>query len=355
MDSVDAAVVNLADKPTLLAAHQHPFPQSLRETLTDVVNKDDRHDSRIPELNTTLGKLFAAAVNALLNKANLPAEQIIAIGSHGQTISHHPEASPAYTTQIGDANIIAQDTRITTVADFRNADIKAGGQGAPLAPLVHHAFLMQPGTPRAIVNIGGIANVSFVSDTTPVKGFDTGPGNTLLDAWVYQHQQQPFDKDGRFARQGKSCPDLLSAFLADPYFDKPHPKSTGTDYFNLAWLEKHLTTQSPEDVQTTLVELTAQSIIKTIEQEMPMAQIYLCGGGARNSYLVQRIQALAPNQVANTSELGFDADYLEALLFAWLAKMRLKEEALNTHSITGAKQAVILGEIFSNPLPQPKN
>jgi anhydro-N-acetylmuramic acid kinase len=347
MDGIDAAIFDFTDGYTLIASYQHALSDHITERLYDIINKDDHNDPRIKEVDQQLGRCFAKATNQLLQQAKIPASSIKAIGSHGQNISHHPNDIAPYSLQIGDPQIITDLTQITTVANFRTADVAAGGQGAPLAPLLHQQVALKSETKRAIINIGGIANVSFVSDNENVTGFDTGPGNGLMDAWVHLQQQQKFDHAGQWAATGQVDETLLSSLLNDDYFSKASPKSTGKEYFNLSWLQQYLDQQKPRDVQATLCALTARSIIDAIESKWPKCEIIICGGGGHNTYLMERMSALTKNPIVSSDSIGLNADYLEAMLFAWLAKLRLENTLVNTCHITGAKKPVLLGEIFT--------
>ncbi len=345
MDGIDVGLVEINDSIKFIDGLTYPFPESTKQQLWEIISVDNIHDPRIPMLDDELGELFTEAVMSLLQQCQLSAKDIIAIGSHGQNISHHPNDPTPYTLQIGNPQIIAAKTGITTVANFRVADVAAGGQGAPLAPLFHQHLLADETQVRTIVNIGGIANVSFLSAGKPVIGFDTGPGNGLMDAWIKQHHHQAYDKNGAWAATGDVDQHLLQQLLADPYFKKVYPKSTGKEYFNLKWLGKFLTTQSAVDVQATLLELTAQSIIQAVAQLSDTANLIICGGGVHNSALIQRLAKLTSNKVMSSSKVGVNPDYLEAMLFAWLAKCRLGNCKLDTRSITGAREKVLLGEV----------
>lgn len=346
-DGIDAALVDFSDThPTLIATHYNPFPTELRQKIIALCTPGLDEINRLSELDILLGKEFALAVNTLLKTHNIEKNQIRAIGSHGQTIRHHPQKR--FTLQIGDPNIIAAETGITTISDFRRRDMAMGGQGAPLVPAFHHAIFSKSDTHRAIVNIGGIANITLLSDTT--SGFDTGPGNTLLDTWIEKHRGERFDKNGEWAKQGCANSPLLKKLLTDPYFSLPAPKSTGREYFNLSWLESHLanTLLSPVDIQTTLVELTAYSIMDAIKKHFSHGEIFVCGGGAHNHYLMSRLQTLATNfSVDSTKKLGVNPNWVEAMAFAWLAKQTLEKKSGNIPAVTGARQPSILGGIYS--------
>ncbi|MFA6058589.1 MAG: anhydro-N-acetylmuramic acid kinase [Taibaiella sp.] len=350
-DGIDTALVSFENKKiNLLDTDLHPIPELIKQELLHL-SQDKLHDlNQICRLDVELGLIFADAVNQLLKKNKLQASDIKAIGSHGQTLRHFPHQPYPYTLQIGDPHVIAVNTGITVVADFRRHDIALGGQGAPLAPLFHHAFMHSSHENRAIVNIGGFANVTILPKERPLKGFDTGPGNVLIDAWAMQHLNKPFDENGQFARQGHINQDLLELLLSDPFFNKTPPKSTGRDDFNLAWLNKHLEkfNLSSQDIQATLLELTAQSIIHDIKKYASQTNaIYICGGGAMNKYLMERLQILANAMTVNsTHELNIDPNWLEAMLMAYLAQERLLNHKLDLGDITGSHSPHFVGTIY---------
>lgn len=354
-DGIDAALVSFSDsenKIQLLGTHLYPMPDTIKQQLLQL-SQHDLHDlAQVCRLDVELALLFADAVNQLLEKNHLTAADIAAVGSHGQTLRHFPHQPYPYTLQIGDPHVIAINTDITVVADFRRRDIALGGQGAPLAPLFHQAFMQSPRENRAIVNIGGFANVTFLpaENNAPVKGFDTGPGNILLDAWAMQHLHQPYDTKGEFARKGRIHPDLLTALLSVPFFSKKPPKSTGRDEFNLDWLNAYLIkfNLSAQDVQATLCELTAHSIMQHIKQYAPQTQaIYICGGGVDNDFLMERLQSHAGNiKVSSTAVLDIDPHWIEAMLMAFLARQRLHHQKLNLCDITGSCKAHQVGTVY---------
>ena len=360
MDGIDAVLVDFTDgTPKLIETLNYPIPTSLRSELQVLCQPGENEIERLGRADTQLGILFADAVKQLLNKSNLAAENILAIGSHGQTIRHSPEGNSPFTLQIGDANQIAEHTGITTVADFRRRDMAAGGQGAPLVPAFHAAMfcdekLQSSKQTRVILNIGGISNITVLPKTTDsnISGFDTGPGNGLMDAWVQQHKQQNFDKDGEWAASGNVNEKLLTQLLSNDYFDKTPPKSTGRELFNLSWLELQLSNVSEniskEDVQATLSELTAVSITDAINQYCTKAdEVIVCGGGTHNSFLMKRLnEYLKPVEVKTTDELGLPAEWVEAVAFAWLAKETLANRPGNVPSVTGASHPVVLGGIY---------
>lgn len=353
VDGIDAALVRFEPQPELLASHFAPFPAGLREELLQLGVPGENEIDRLGQADVRLGQAFAQAVRELLGKTVFTARDIRAIGSHGQTIRHRPSRTPAFTLQIGDPNIIAAVTGIPVVADFRRKDLALGGQGAPLVPAFHHAVFHAVGTDRVIVNIGGIANLSVLpGSAAPLVGFDTGPGNTLLDGWCRQILGEPMDRDGRLAAQGQVRPALLDAMLADPYFRQSAPKSTGPEYFSMAWLQRHLAAFGPgaeAEVQATLVALTAQSIADAIQQLAGVRQpdVYVCGGGAHNPALMRALtERLSGSKVERTDALGIPADWVEAMAFAWLAQQRLHGAAGNCPGVTGASRPAVLGGLW---------
>ncbi len=348
LDGIDTVLADFSTpRPKLVASYYYPYTPEQRKTIVALCQPGADEINRLGELDVMLGKQFAQAVRTLLNENNLSAAKIHAIGSHGQTIRHHPQRQ--FTLQIGDPNIIAAETGITTVADFRRRDIACGGQGAPLVPAFHQHIFASNNTNRIILNIGGIANITLLaSGKEKVLGFDTGPGNTLLDAWAEKHLHQPHDKNGAWAAQGKIQTQLLNQLLADPFFKLPAPKSTGREYFNLNWLENQLPKNiTSVDVQATLVELTAHSIIDAIKKYFTAGEILVCGGGVHNTFLFSRLQALADGySVASTQKYGVDPDWVEAIAFAWLAKQTLQKKPGNIAAVTGANRTTILGGVY---------
>lgn len=360
-DGIDAALIEFKqDKPQLLAHHSHAFTSEQKKNIRSLMLPGDNEIDRMGVLDQQLGIEFAKAAIELLKNSNIDATKIVAIGSHGQTIRHRPpgELAAAFTLQIGDPNVIAQQTGITTVADFRRRDMAASGQGAPLAPAFHNAVFRSAEQTRFIVNIGGIGNITYLpvdtdsSCTNTVIGFDTGPGNCLMDEWIQLHQQKHFDADGQWAAQGRVDNTLLQTLLQHPYFKKTAPKSTGREEFHLPWLQAILNS-FPEtkavDVQTTLAELTAQTIANDIKKLalQQASEVFVCGGGAHNKYLLQRLSvALTPNRVSTTAELGISPDWVEAAAFAWMAQQAVNHKPGNLPSVTGANQEVILGGVY---------
>lgn len=351
LDGIDASLVDFGnDKVQQLAFFYQAFPQELRDKIQAISQAEQPvllED--YGKLDCELGTLFARAALALLEQAQIPAGEIQAIGSHGQTVYHYPAATSGFSLQIGDPNRIAQLTGITTIADFRRRDMAADGQGAPLVPAFHQAVFAEKHQPRTIVNIGGIANITLLNDR-PVIGFDTGPGNTLLDLWCLKHLNKPYDHDGVWAASGECIAELLAELKADRYFELPAPKSTGKEYFSLAWLEQKLSRLpefQPNDVQATLLQLSAETIADSINQYAPGTAITLvCGGGIHNRHL---LKALAENlhcPVISTKEMGIEPDHVEACAFAWLARQTLNQLPGNLCSVTGASTPVVLGAIY---------
>ncbi|CAK0759661.1 anhydro-N-acetylmuramic acid kinase [Gammaproteobacteria bacterium] len=353
LDGVDATLTAFdGERPYLLAAHYHPYPDTLREELLALCTPGEEDLERLGPMDVLLGRLFAAVVLELLEKAGVSPEKIRAIGSHGQTVRHRPAGLTPFTLQIGDPNIIAQMTGITTVADFRRRDMAVGGQGAPLVPAFHRV-VFSTSQPRVILNIGGIANITWLPIAgEPVIGFDTGPGNTLMDAWTQRHLGQPHDEGGKWAATGLVMGELLEALLADQYFSRHPPKSTGREYFDLHWLDAILANfYRPwlvTDVQATLCELTAVTVERAVRTHCSMAQeILVCGGGVHNATLMARLIAhFAPCTVNSTAIAGIDPDWVEAMAFAWLARRTLHGLAGNLPAVTGARQEVVLGGIY---------
>ena len=301
------------------------------------------------DVDARIGLAFAEAAAALLVHSGIDAAQVAAIGSHGQTVRHRPSSAPAFTLQLGDASRIAERTGITTVADFRRRDVAAGGQGAPLMPAFHLAMLGAADEDRAVLNLGGIANLTLIPRDGALLGFDTGPANALLDAWCEQHTGKAFDADGIFAASGVVDAALLARWRSDPWFALPPPKSTGREQFHLAWMQTHLDDgeRSTADVQATLLELTVATVADALLRTLPAARrLLVCGGGVRNGQLMARLAARLPGVAVESSAMhGLDPDYMEAMGFAWLAQRTLAGLPGNLPSVTGAAGPRILGAI----------
>ena len=348
LDGVDAVLVDLSQtQPRLLAKHYLPFDDALKNILLALHLPDHNELHRAQLAGNQLAQLYARSILPLLSQAGISARQINAIGCHGQTIRHCPEQG--YTLQIGNAALLAELAGITVVSDFRSRDIAAGGQGAPLVPAFHEHVLRHPGIHRVIVNIGGISNLTNLPPGDASTGFDCGPGNLLMDAWCMQHLGKPYDDNGAWATSGQVLPALLEQMLDEAFFALLPPKSTGRDLFNMAWLHGKLQgNERAEDVQATLLELTCRAIAQAIQKHCSGAvEIYLCGGGARNQALRNRLIGLLPgSSIQATDALGVDSDYLEAIAFAWLAQQALHGKPANLPQVTGARHPCVLGAIY---------
>lgn len=351
-DGVDGALVRFeGDIPVLEQACCIPYHQHLADNLDHVVSGHKLHPASIGELDTAMGDFFAQAALHMIKLGGITNDQVTAIGSHGQTLWHQPEGAHPFTLQAGDGHRIARQTGISTVADFRRADLAVGGQGAPLAPLLHKHLFHQKGRSTAVLNLGGIANITLIEADGTIIGFDTGPSNCLLDRWCKQHLDQAYDEAGRWAATGIVNRDWLNQLLEDPYFHQPPPKSTGLEYFHMDWLKSHHlpTHLAAEDIQATLAALTAESVVAAITEntEHSPAELLVCGGGVHNTDLMERIQTLLPSTtVVSTAAKGLSPDCVESVLFAWLARERLLKRRQNTPSITGAARPVLLGTVF---------
>lgn len=354
-DGIDAALVRFEnDKPQLIDALAHPWPTELRARILAVAQDETRLDlDAYGRLDVAIGQCFADAAQALLARHPQHARAVRAIGSHGQTLRHRPSGEQPFTLQVGDPSVIAERCGVDVVADFRRADVAAGGQGAPLLPAVHAMLLARPGHTRVVLNLGGIANITVLQANGRVFGFDTGPANGLMDAWCMRHHGQAYDANGAFAASGHMDETLLAALLADPYFALPPPKSTGREHFHLAWLESHECTAAlaPADVQATLLEVSARSVADAIGRHATDAvDVLACGGGVHNAVLMRRLSELMPaRSVTTTAEHGIDPDYLEATAFAWLARQRLLGLPGNLPAVTGARGPRVLGAVYPAP------
>ena len=361
LDGVDVALVEFgtAQAPQVIHTHFLAYPISLRLQILALQHPATNELETTMLMGNTLAQLYADAVNQLLTSHQIAAENIIAIGCHGQTIRHRPGFSDGigFTLQIGNAALLAELTGITVISDFRSRDIAAGGQGAPLVPAFHQAVFGHNRLNRIIANIGGIANLTYLPSNGDVIGFDTGPGNMLMDGWISRHQNKPYDANGDWAATGNIIEPLLESLLSHEYFKLAPPKSTGRDLFNMQWLDTYLANHvsesmadqpQPQDVERTLLEYTAVSLYDAIERYcQPCDEIYLCGGGAYNTLLVHRLQALMETvKIQSTNALGIDESYVEAVAFAWLAKQCLEKKSSNLPKVTGAKGERILGAIF---------
>jgi anhydro-N-acetylmuramic acid kinase len=354
-DGIDAALVRFEnDRPQLVAALTHPWPEDLRQRILRVAQDEERLDlDTYGRLDVAIGQQFAHAALAVLAQSGADSRTVRAIGSHGQTLRHRPTGAQPFTLQVGDASVIAEHCGIDVVADFRRADVAAGGQGAPLLPAVHAMLLSVPGQCRVVLNLGGIANITVLGAQGEVFGFDTGPANGLMDAWHLRHRGAAFDRDGAFAAAGQVDATLLEALLADAYFALPPPKSTGREHFHLAWLDAHarVANVAPADVQATLLELSARSVADAVRRHAPDAtDVLACGGGVHNGALMRRLsELLSPCVLQSTAAFGVDPDYLEATAFAWLARQRLRGLPGNLPAVTGARGPRVLGAVYLAP------
>lgn len=348
LDGVDAVLVDFSQsRPQTLATFWQPYPDAIRlqALRLHAAQGDEIHTAAL--LANELAHCYSEAVGRLLAGTKVTAAQVAAIGCHGQTIRHQPAAG--YSVQLNNPALLAELTGITVVADFRSRDIAAGGQGAPLVPAFHASIFGDPGLHRVILNIGGIANLTDLKPGRPVRGFDSGPGNLLMDAWIERHKQLRYDEAGTWASQGRILPELLQRLLADAFFNAGPPKSCGRDEFNLPWLERQLVgNERPEDVQATLLELTAVSVSEAVGRWCgDPGELFVCGGGARNRALMARLQYHATNcRVTSTDSLGQPADWVEAVAFAWLAWRTLRGETGSLPEVTGARGPRVLGAIY---------
>ncbi|MGQ9425374.1 anhydro-N-acetylmuramic acid kinase [Gilvimarinus sp. F26214L] len=354
-DCIDAVLVDLSSsQPRFIHQLAFPMDAATRAAIYELMVPGDGEIDQMGVLDQQLGHDFADAVTQLLAEAGIAPTEVQAIGSHGQTIRHRPpgQLDAAFTVQIGDPSVIAERSGITTVADFRRRDMAAGGQGAPLVPAFHRAVFHSSSRNRVILNIGGIANITFLPQDGEPLGFDTGPGNALMDAWIQRHHNEPFDWDGHWAGTGRAVPGLLEQLLEHPYFAQAAPKSTGREMFTLNWLLEALGAHPdlpPQDVQATLMELTAQSISNHIQglEGGRELDIYVCGGGAHSKGLMRQLAEKMPeHSLGTTEELGIPPDWVEAGAFAWLAQQTLARRPGNLPTVTGARRAVILGGVY---------
>jgi anhydro-N-acetylmuramic acid kinase len=346
LDGVDVVLCPVGpDGIELAASLSYPFDDALKADILRVIGGT----TTLPEvggIDHRLGRLFADAVQALINEYDLDTGRIEAVGLHGQTLWHQPEGDVPFTMQLGDPNIVAARSGIKTVADFRRKDMAFGGQGAPFAPAFHRFLFEKLDGTTLVANIGGMANITVIGD--PLLGFDTGPGNVLMDGWCQEKFGVPFDREGAIAQRGEVDEAVLEAMLSDAYFARPAPKSTGREYFNAEWMGRFVNAGIRNDaLLATLAELTARSIADAARAYAPK-RLLLCGGGAKNVYLRGRIASMLEGvEVVRTDEYGVSGDWMEAMAFAWLACKRLNEEAVELKSVTGASQNTILGGIYA--------
>ncbi|MBU6459251.1 MAG: anhydro-N-acetylmuramic acid kinase [Proteobacteria bacterium] len=345
LDGVDAVLIRFQPKTELIYSLHTSFPPALKQELLSFNFPGDNELERSRTNGIKLSQLYAASVNRLLKETSISQSCVGAIGCHGQTIRHRPDLG--YSIQIGEPALLAELTGITVVADFRSRDIAAGGQGAPLVPAFHAFLFKSPTQDRAVVNIGGISNLTFLPPNKPVSGFDCGPGNMLMDAWIHEVKGVPFDENGQFAATGRVLPELLQKLLVHPFFLLKPPKSTGREVFNIEWLKTFLSgREQPEDVQATLLELTVLSITQALDKHYPdCKELYVGGGGAKNKTLMKKLSS-SSFRVQTTEALGVDTQLVEAYAFAWLARQTLENKTANLPEVTGARHDCILGAIY---------
>ena len=357
MDGIDAALVRFGNRSCeVLATHSEDYPASLRSNLIDASrNPGELTVDTLGTLDHWVGECFSSAALALISSSGIDKKRINAIGSHGQTIRHQPRADRPFTLQIGDPNIIAAKTGITTVADFRRLDLALGGEGAPLATAFHQWLFADRQQHRVVLNIGGIANLTVLAaGDSPTTGFDTGPGNTLLDAWINECKTENFDESGAWAESGNVSQELLQQMLSDPYLAATPPKSTGFEYFDLRWVQNTIVqcglSESPKenDIQATLAEFTARSIAEAIHRHAPQTtEVLACGGGVHNKFLMTRLsENIRGATLSSTADSGLDPDWMEAAAFAWLAMRTVQHLPGNLPSVTGASDSAVLGGVF---------
>jgi anhydro-N-acetylmuramic acid kinase len=357
LDGVDGVLTTFSgvsdQSPQTLATAYRPFPASLRHQLLALQTPSDNEIHREALTGNALASLYAECIGELLAQSEAASVNIRAVGVHGQTIRHRPESG--YTRQVNNPALLAELTGINVVSDFRSRDIAAGGQGAPLAPAFHQAVFGKPNESRVVANIGGIGNISVLDHGESVIGFDTGPGNVLMDAWIGRHQQRAYDDCGAWASTGTVIPALLHALLDEPFLTLPPPKSTGRDLFHMEWLDAKLAgaaRATPADVQATLAAFTAVTLTDAITTHARSASaVYVCGGGAYNSHLMQLLQQRLNERghsapVQSTAALGVPPNHVEALAFAWLAHCHVERIPANLPSVTGAAGPRILGALY---------
>jgi len=353
LDGIDAVLVDFSDeKHRVIGFNYHPWPEEMAERIRGICVPGHNEIDRLGVLDSDVADAFAASTLALLEKYSIDPAHIKAIGSHGQTIRHRPGFNTPFTLQIGDPNRIAEQTGICVVADFRRRDMAAGGQGAPLVCAYHDAIFSKTGESRVILNIGGIANITLLpaNPGVPILGFDTGPGNTLINTWIHENLNRRYDRSGEWAAAGRVLPDLLEDLKSDPYFTHPIPKTTGPEYFSRSWLAEHLKKQnaSPQNIQTTLTALTAESIADAITQQVPDCScVIVCGGGVHNKVMMEQLeQKLGSIPLGTSQAYGIDPEQVESVAFAWLARQTLNGDYGNLATVTGARHRVILGGIY---------
>ena len=344
-DGIDVALVDFSQKIRLVASHFVAYPDDIKHQVLALINNQSITMQRLSRLDTKLGHLYADAVNKLLAEHTIDKAEVSAIGLHGQTVYHEPNHHFANTLQIGSATTTAKLTGIITIANFRQSDVAHGGQGAPLAPILHQNLFAQLGQHVVVLNLGGIANISSINGKK-VIGFDTGPASCLMDEWMQIHRSKAFDENGQWARQGKVNQALLKALLTEPYFNRFYPKSTGRELFNLSWLKQFLNNHpdKPENIQRTLLQLTIESIALGIKQlQQTIDHVVVCGGGSHNTFLMELLAHKLQVSIKSSDHYGLNPDYIEAILMAWFAWQYIEQNILDLSGITGTNTAMLYG------------
>lgn len=347
LDGVDIVLCKIdSNSCELIYSQEYPFDKKLKNDILNAINNTTTLKT-IGNIDTRLGKLYSDCINSFIQSKNINSNEISAIGLHGQTLWHEPNSEYPFSMQLGNASLVKAKTGVSVVSDFRQKDIALGGQGAPLAPAFHKEIFSKLNKQTAVLNIGGMANITFLENE--LIGYDIGVGNALLDYWISSKQNRPYDKDGEWAESGHANAELLQDMLSDPYFSKKAPKSCGRELFNKKWLQSHLDKYPHvinEDVQATLLELTAQSIVNEVKKTSTQLLI-VCGGGAKNTALMKRISTrLKDIEVSVSDKYDVSSDFMEAMAFAWLAYKRVNKEEVDIKSVTGAKENSILGCIY---------
>jgi len=346
LDGIDIVLINQNNKSIKIIEFMHiPYNLNTRKNLLELHSEKNSDLEHSIQISLSHAQITAKGIKKILKKNNLMTKDIECIGYHGQTIRHYPERG--YSVQLGSANLLAELTNISVVSDFRNRDIVAGGQGAPLVPAFHNEFFFKKNKNRIIINIGGISNITYLPTNKKIIGFDCGPGNILLDHWIKIQHNKNFDNQGKWAKSGKLIGDLLVNFKKDSYFKKRPPKSTGRELFNIDWMNKFdVKNYPPEDIQRTLLELTVVTINESIKKFCySVDEIYICGGGSKNKFLVKRLEANTGININTTDILGIPSQQVEAIAFAWLANKCIQKQVNNSPTITGASGPRILGAI----------
>ncbi|WP_116964841.1 anhydro-N-acetylmuramic acid kinase [Fastidiosibacter lacustris] len=350
MDAIDCVVVQFESSVfKLIAAHSFSYPSEIKSAIRQIY-QNNYHLSlhEFGSLDYELGLIYANCINELLNRYKIEKAQIKAVGCHGQTVYHHPHKVPRFSIQLGNGNVIAAKTNLVIVNDFRNKDMIFGGQGAPLVPVFHQTFFSHSMINRVILNLGGIANISCLHSQKTLIGFDTGPANTLIDHWIYQHKGKAYDHNGEWGKGGQVLSDLLNRMLADPYFSKQTPKSTGLEYFNLSWLKQYLTgNEEAQDVQATLHVLSAKTIADAVLNVQPdTKEVYVCGGGVGNDYLMELLKECLPEiSLTDISSLGVDGQWIEAIAFAWFGYCHINSKKIPFSLSTGGSEDCLVGTL----------